>query len=297
MSTPEIDEALSALAHCSAVLLEASQATQQRMDELNELSEIGIQQRAQGQGSRYDAEDTLLSIRLRLAIQSAKTHRDAAHEFICWWVDAAVTAWKSAAHGTPMPYARLGAAAPDTLMPEEDLTVLPEVDEHTRSLVELGYYLGAPQPSAVPDNDDDLATMTTDLAARSGLSVRRNGTGGIEVVDGIDPEARRRRLWGDHWLELGIPAIPGSGELDDLLVRAPSETADRLLNASRSVVTAAMTRLRLSELEDTEAPWSPAEVDEYEQLSTQHDRLTHLLADYAQAVTESLPDIRASWSD
>ncbi|MFE2159162.1 hypothetical protein ACFW9M_15280 [Streptomyces lydicus] len=294
MTAPEVDEALSALARCSAVLLKESDAEQQRMEELNELSETSIEQRAEGRGSPYDAECALLSVRLRLAIRCAKAHRDAAHEFVCWWVDAAVTAWKSAVHGTPLPYARLGAAAPDTLMLDDDLAVLPGVDEQTRKLLELGSFLGAPQPGTGPGHDDDLAAMTTDLAARSGLSIRQNGAGAAEVVDDGFPEARRRRLWGDCWLELGIPALPGpGGELDALLVHAPSETADRLLKASRAVVSAAMARLRLSELEDTEAPWTPAEVDEYDQLSAQHDRLTHLLAAYAQAVTESLPEMRA----
>ncbi|MGY5125619.1 hypothetical protein [Streptomyces nigrescens] len=294
MTVPEIDEALSALARCSAVLLKESQAEQQRMEALNELSETSVQQHAEGQGSQYDAEYALLSVRLRLAIRCAKAHRDAAHEFVCWWMDAAVTAWKSAVHGTPMPYARLGAAAPDTLMLDDDLAVLPGVDEQTRKLLELGSFLGAPQPGTGPGNGDDLATMATDLAARSGLSIRRNETGAIEVVDDVDPEARRRRLWGDCWLELGIPALPRpGGELDALLVLAPSETADRLLSASRAVLSAAMARLRLSELEDTGARWTPAEIDEYDQLSSQHDRLTHLLADYAQAVTESLSDMRA----
>ncbi|MFJ9854707.1 hypothetical protein [Streptomyces sp. NPDC101150] len=293
MTAPEIDEALSALARCSAVLLKESHAEQQRVEELNELSETSIQQHAEGQGLQYDAECALLSVRLRLAVRCAKAHRDAAHEFVCWWMDAAVTAWKSAVHRTPVPYARLGAAAPDTLMLDDDLAALPGVDEQTRKLLELGSFLGAPQPGTGPGNDDDVATMTTDLAARSGLSIRRNETGTIEVVDDVDPEARRRRLWGDCWLELGIPALPDlGGELDALLVRAPSETAARLLNASQAVVSAAMARLRLSDLESTGAPWTPAQVDEYDQLSSQHDRLTHLLADYAQAVTESLPDMR-----
>ncbi|MBW5424746.1 hypothetical protein GKQ77_24800 [Streptomyces sp. BG9H] len=196
-----------------------------------------------------------------------------------------------------MPYARLGAAAPDTLMSAEDMAVLPDVDEHTRKLVELGVFLGAPAPSAAPGYNDDLAAITSDLAGRSGLAVRRNDTGGIDVVDDIDPEARRRRLWGDCWLELGIPALPGpGGELDALLVGVPGESADRLLDAFRAVASAAMAKLRLSELEDTDRAWTPTEIDEYDQLSAQHDRLTRLLADYAQAVTEILPAIRASSS-
>ncbi|WP_030806611.1 hypothetical protein [Streptomyces sp. NRRL S-337] len=293
MTASEIDEALSTLARCSAVLLKESQAEQQRVEELNERSETSIQQHAEGRGSPYDAEYALLSVRLRLAIQCAKAHRDAAHEFVCWWMDAAVTAWNSAVHGTPMPYTRLGAAAPDTLMLDEDLAVLPRVDEQTRKLLELGSFLGAPQPSTAPGTDDGLSTMITDLAACSGVSIQRSGTDAIEVVDDDDPEARRRRLWGDCWLELRIPTLPAGGELDALLGRAPRETADRLLNAARAVVSAAMASLRMSELEDTGTPWTPAEMDEYDQLSAQHDRLTQLLANYAQAVTESLADMRA----
>ncbi|MFF8652975.1 hypothetical protein [Streptomyces huasconensis] len=297
MTAPEVDAALSTLARCSIVLLEESQAEQQRMEELNELSEAGIEQRAADRRARYDAEYALLSVRLRLAIRCANAHRDAAHQFVCWWLDAAMAAWKSAVHGTPMQYARLGAAASDTLMSTDDMAVLPDVDEHTRKLVELGSFLGTPPPSSAPDSDDGLAAMTSDLAARSGLSVRRNETGGIDVVNDVDPEARRRRLWGDYWLEFSIPALPSPGELDALLVNASSESASRLLNASRAVVSAAMAKLRLSELEDTEAAWTPAEVDEYDQLSAQHDGLTRLLADYAQAITENLAEIRASSSD
>lgn len=292
MTAPEIDEALSALARCSTVLLKESQAEQRRMEELNELSEASIRNHAEGQGSRYDAEYTLLSVRLGLAIQCAKAHRDAAHEFVCWWLDAAVTAWKSAVHGTPMPYARLGASAPDTLMHDDDLAVLPDVDEQTRKLVELASFFGTPQPGTSPGND--LSTMTTNLAARSGLTVRSNQTGAIEVVDDILPEARRRRLWGDCWLEFGIPKLPApGGELDALLVHAPGETADRLLNATRAVISAAMARLRMYELEGTGTRWEPEEIDEYDQLSAQHERLTQLIADYAQAITESLPKMRA----
>ncbi|MFH9420013.1 hypothetical protein [Streptomyces sp. NPDC017529] len=298
MTAPEIDEALSALARCSVALLEESQAEQQRMEELNELNEIRFRQHTEGRRPPYDAESALLAARLRLAIRSAKAHHDAAHEYVCWWVDAAVTAWTSAVHGTPMPYARLGAAAPHTLMANDDLMVLPDVDEQTRKLIELGASLSAPQLATVPGNDDDLAKMTIDLAARSGLSLRQSETGAMEVVDDAEPEARRRRLWGDYWLEFGIPALPSPGrELDALLVRASRKTADRLLDASRAVVIATKAALRLSELEDTEAPWTPAEIEEYDRLSIQHDRLTHFLADYAQAVTESLPDIRVSWTD
>lgn len=295
MTAQEIDEALSAMARGSAVLLQECEAEQRRMEELNALDEADIQQRAKRQGSRYDAESVLLSVRLRLATRCAKGHRDAAREFVCWWVDAALMAWKSAVHGTSLCHARVGAAAPDTLMDDDDLAVLPRVDEHTRQLMELGTFLGPTAAGPVSDyDDDDLAAMTADLAARSGLLIRRDETGDIRVLHDADPEARRRRLWGDFWLEHGIPALPEPNELGLLLDRAPGETADRLRSATQAVIQAAMAGLRVSEMESNEAPWTPEEIDEHDQLSARLDRLTTLLSDYAQAITDSLPGIRAA---
>ncbi|MER6086478.1 hypothetical protein [Streptomyces bluensis] len=294
MTAPEIDEALSALARSAAVLLRECEAEERRMEELNALNEAGIGQRVATKGSPYDAESVLLSVRLRLATRCTKGHRDAAREYVCWWVDAALMAWKAAVHGTPLLRARVGAAAPDTLMVGHDLAVLPRVDEHTHQLVELGTFLAAPQPGPVSEYDDDLAAMTADLAARSGLLVRRDETGAVRVLRDDDPEARRRRLWGDFWLEHGIPVLPEPNELDLLLDRAPGGTADRLRSATKAVIHAAMAGVRIAELESNEAPWTPAEIDEYEQLSARSDRLTALLADYAQAITDHLPEIRAA---
>jgi len=292
MTAAEIDAALSGMARGAAVLVEECEAEQQRMEELNALSEAGIKERDARRGSHYAPGSVLLSMRLRVAITCAKAHRDAAREFVCWWADAAVVAWRSAVHGTPLLHARLAAAAPNTLMTEDDLAVLPTVDEQTRRLVEPGTFLGAPPPGPVADHDDGLAVMTADLAARSGLLVRRDATGDIRVLNDADPEARRRRLWGDFWLEHGIPALPEPEELDLLLDRAPGDTAERLLSATQAVIRAVMAGVRMSEMEDSHAPWTPDDNDEFDRLSAQLDRLTMLLADYAQAITDSLPAIR-----
>ncbi|MEV5339240.1 hypothetical protein AB0K93_12240 [Streptomyces sp. NPDC052676] len=283
MTAPEIDEALSALARGASVLLREWEAAERHMEELNALNEAGIERRVATNGSPYDADSVLLSVRLRLATRSTKGHREAAREFVCWWVDVALTAWKAAVLGTPLLRARVGAAAPDTLMADDDLAVLPSVDEHTRQLVELGTFLAAPQPGPVPEYDDDLAAMTADLAARSGLLVRQDETGGVRV---LHDDA--------FWLEHCIPALPEPNELDLLLDRAPGGTADRLRSATKEVIQAAAAGLRVAELEDNEAPWTAAEIDEHEQLSARSDRLTALLADYAQAITDHLPEIRAA---
>ncbi|UIX32432.1 hypothetical protein [Streptomyces sp. GQFP] len=162
------------------------------------------------------------------------------------------------------------------------MTVLPSADEQTRQLVELGTFLGAPRPDSVSGDDDDLVAMTADLAARAGLFVQQDDVGGINVVDGVDPEARRRRLWGDFWLEHGIPALPEPDELDVLLDRTPGEAANRLRSATQEVIRAVMAGSRASEMEAAEAPWTPADIDEHDRLSDQLNRLTNLLADCAQ---------------
>ncbi|MGW6358746.1 hypothetical protein ACWFR5_27125 [Streptomyces sp. NPDC055092] len=294
LTAPEIDEILAGLGRCSSALVQQSQVEQQRAEELNAHSESGIQRRVEGQEPPYSAESVALSVRLRLANRCAKDSRDAAREFVCWWADAAMTAWRAVVHQLPVTRARLAAAAPDTLLAEDDVAVLPAVDEQTRKLVELGAFLGDPRMAPDNDGDDDTASMTTDLAARSGLSLRRNAHGDVEVMENVDPEARRRRLWGECWLQLGIPALPGPDDLAVLLTHASSETSERLLSASRAVVRAAAAISRMSELEDIDEPWTPEQIDEHEQLSALHDEVTPLLAEYARAITESLPALRAT---
>ncbi|WP_367124622.1 hypothetical protein [Streptomyces phytohabitans] len=136
--------------------------------------------------------------------------------------------------------------------------------------------------------------MVTDLAARAGLSLRQNASGDVGVVEDADPEARRRRLWGDDWLQFGVPALPGPDELDVLLAHTPDEIGERLLGATREVVRAAMATTRMSEWEDVDWSWTSEQMDEYDRLSALHDGLTPLLAEYARAVTESLPAVRAA---
>ena len=294
MTAQEVDETLSALARTSAVLLQECEAAHQHMEELNERSEAEIRQRAEEPLPPCDAETVLLSVRLQLAIASARQHQDATREFVCWWVDAALSAWRSEALGTPVPQARLAAAAPNTLLRDDELAVLPRADDHTRQLVELGAFFGTPGSVPAQGSAENVTDLTTDLASRSGLRVQWDETGKATAVDDDWPEGRRRRLWGDFWIEHRIPALPEPDELDLLLARTPTGAAERVRSATKAVLQSAMAGLRIDEIEANEAPWTPAEKAEYDQLSDQLSRLTTLLADYARTITDSLPEIRAA---
>ncbi|WP_328360330.1 hypothetical protein OG800_24415 [Streptomyces sp. NBC_00445] len=267
MTADEIDETLSAMARASTALLQECEAAQQRMEEWDDLSEAEIRDRAAHPSLPYRPERVLLSIRLQLATDSAKRYRDAAREFVSWWTDVAMAAWKSAVLGTPIVRARVGGAAPGTLMTKEELALLPTVDEHTRQLLDLSAFLGVP-----------------------------NGTGDAPILPDDEPEARRQRLWGDFWIEHRIPALPEPQELDLLLARTPEHAAERLRTTAEAVIRAALAGQRISEMEDNEGPWTSAEMAEYDRLSEQLSSVTTRLADFAQAITMSLPEVRAAHS-
>ncbi|MFE2494090.1 hypothetical protein [Streptomyces scopuliridis] len=301
LTAGEVDKILLAMAEAADALLQEHEVEQRRMEKLNEHSESLIAQRNKGLGSAHAPGTVLSSVRLRLAIRSAKQHRDAAHEFVSWWADAATVAWMAAVAGAPVSRVRLIGADPESLLDDDDLAALPPVDEQTRRLVELSARLDSANVARSPATahgagQDDLTTAATDLAARHGLRIEVSEAHELKAVDGVWPEDRRRRLWGDFWLEHRIPLLPVPDDLPALLSRMPPEIATRLRAATRAVFQAVVARIRTDEIEATEGPWTGEQIDEYEALSRQEDSLTAWLADYARAVTESLPVIRATHS-
>jgi hypothetical protein len=267
MTADEIDETLSAMARAATDLLQECEAAQQRMEEWNDLSEAEIRDRAGQPSLPYRPERVLLSLRLQLATDSAKMYRDAAREFVGWWTDVAMVAWKSSVLGTPVVRARVGGAAPGTLMTKEELALLPAGDEHTRQLGELSVFLGVP-----------------------------DAMGETPVLPDDEPEARRRRLWSDFWIEHRIPALPEPQELDLLLAHTPEHAAERLRITAEAVIQAALAGPRISEMEDDDGPWYSAEMAEYDRLSEQLSSVTTRLADFARAITVSLAEVRAAHS-
>jgi hypothetical protein len=63
--------------------------------------------------------------------------------------------------GTPIVRARVGGAAPGTLLTKEDLTLPPTVDEYIRQLVEPSAFLGVSDETGeapiLPDDEPERA--------------------------------------------------------------------------------------------------------------------------------------------
>lgn len=62
------------------------------------------------------------------------------------------------------------------------------------------------------------------------------------------------------------------------------------------MIQAALAGPRISEMEDDDGPWYSAEMAEYDRLSEQLSSVTTRLADFAQAITVSLAEVRAAHS-
>jgi hypothetical protein len=113
-----------------------------------------------------------------------------------------------------------------------------------------------------------------------------------ELRDGLpltfnDPtvEGRRRVLWGDDWTDHQVPWLPAAAELSGRLAGhgAPAELASGIGQARQVIAEAlaASRRVRGGEADN-------------EALMDRAERLTDLLAGYAQLLTDSLPIIRSA---
>ncbi|QNP71303.1 hypothetical protein IAG44_18945 [Streptomyces roseirectus] len=258
MAAREVDGRLAAMGRAVGVLLGEWEGVERKLAELSELNEGRIK-RAQSAGktfSPFEAEAVLDEVRWKLTLDSAKGYGDAARDFACWWVDAAVAAWRSAALGTPLTHADWAAVTPRTVPFEEEVT-----------------------PPSRHDDDDEQADRFLELDV-------------LVSPDTGEPEGRR--LWGDLWVEHRMPALPAAEEADRLLARTPEPSASRLKNAFAAVAESATARNRIDELEEKEGPWAPAEIAEYDRLDALFDELTHRLAEYARVLTEAVPQVRAA---
>lgn len=216
----------------------------------------------------------------------AREYRDAARRFATWWADVATLAVVATATGQRVSPIRVAAADPTILMGEEDLLHLPAVPDDVRALTSLSASMAA-TPLAPGRSDHDMAALAHDHAARAGLRISYVD-GEFSVREEGTAEARRRRLWGEVWIELRIPELPVPDELADLLGRcdAPASAITAAVEAIGNVNDAAASLLRVRELDDDEDALLPS--DEFDALWEHADQLTALLGQYARTLTSTL---------
>jgi hypothetical protein len=238
-----------------------------------------------------DPQWAAVSLRASVTVNLAREYRNTAREFATWWADVATLAVVAAATGQRLSSIRVAAADPTILMGEEDLLHLPAVPDDVRALTRLSASM-AVTPLAPGRSDHDMAALAHDHAARAGLRISYVD-GEVSVHEEGTAEARRRRLWGDVWIELRIPEVPAPDELADLLSRcdAPASVITAAVEATGHVHDAAASLLRVRELDDDED--DSLSSDEFDALWEHADQLTALLGQYARTLTgtlQGLPD-------
>lgn len=291
-----IEGVLVELAAVAEEIIAAADAADARADELDAASEALLERRlADGVPQwRPDPQHAIVSLRTTLAVDAAREHRDAAREFVAWWVDVATLAVLAAVTGQLVHPARVAAADPTIGFDEVYLQYLPEVPESVRELTRLTAVMAA-TPMGDQQFDYKMAKLARERAA--GLRLDYANGGQVVVKEDWKPEARRCRLWGDAWTGTRVPALPTSDELTSLLANhgAPTSTIASVAEATRAVEDAVTALRRVQELEsgDTEDEPSPAEdADTFEVLWSQAEQLTALLARYARTLIDTLAVLR-----
>ncbi|MFG2091657.1 MULTISPECIES: hypothetical protein [unclassified Spirillospora] len=250
-------------------------------------------------------QDTLLSLRCKLAQESSRQHREAFRGLVAWWADAAMIAVLFTAHGRKPNAVRVAAGDPYSWLTDEDMKHLPKIPEHDRNLAELGMVL-ADGPALPGDpRSEDFAAKTQEHIESLGLTVQTGPGGEPTLVEDGFPEARRRRLWGRDWQEHRMPLLVETTELTEFLTQrgVPTETVDAISKVSTSVEAVRETKIRIAKLEaqlqeeELSGDAEKAAMTEIDQSLSASDATADRLIDYAQTLTASLPAIRGSRSE
>ncbi|WP_153034241.1 hypothetical protein [Amycolatopsis sp. YIM 10] len=292
MDRNAVNEFLAKLGAVTEEVAAEAGAADARMSELTDASEELLEQRIADGIPRTspDPRFTIAHMRSSMAITTARWHRDAAREFAAWWADVATIAVVVSATGQLVPTARVAAADP-TGIADDGVGYLPEVPEETRSLTRLTATFAL--PDGLNQADPHMAALANEQAARAGLKISHTSDGEVVVLDDGEPEARRRRLWGDLWIEARVPGLPDQRELADLLNKhgAPASTVADAVEALREVEEAAAAMLRIRELEQSvinAEPAPDADDDDWDALWSQAEQLTALLVRYASVLTDAV---------
>lgn len=123
----------------------------------------------------------LLSLRLHLAEQSAREHRDAFRALLAWWADAAMIAVLSVIEGVAPDPVRVAAADPRAWMTADDLERLPAISNFDRDLADLAFVMAS--GPTVPSGPDisDFAIMAREHAESVGLTLETTSDGASQT--------------------------------------------------------------------------------------------------------------------
>ncbi|MGW9393816.1 hypothetical protein ACWGSH_23105, partial [Streptomyces diastaticus] len=147
LSGAETDQVLAAMAEAGGALLAGCQERRRRADALDERREALIGATSDlALGALYDPATVRLGLDQRLAHRAAREHEAATCEYVAWWADATVTAWRAARSGERPRRVRLIGAAPECLLVDEELASLPAVGAAARHPVGLSARLGTAGP-------------------------------------------------------------------------------------------------------------------------------------------------------
>jgi hypothetical protein len=278
-------------------------------EELSELAERrrrpATTQKSSSPKVSIDPLWSLINQRILLAEKSEDQLMDAAYAFSSWWADVAVCATVAVLTDTPLTVVRVRAADPAANMDDDELALLPAIPPNVQQFAELAVSLDEPLLTGHELNPGMMPVGGLEFAERVGLRIHSMPDGGLTVVAGGWPEARRRRLWGSHWLEHQTPLLPDTANLIRHLTEAdvPPTAIHAIGHAAQAVDAAVAARGRAAELHDMMddlvekqgdgVSEELAQLDVQARASWAHaDQLPHLLGAYARVLTGHLPTLQ-----
>ncbi len=293
MTDEETDAVLAELAAVAAEMIADTAVAERDLDMWTDAEEQYIESGPPIR-SRPDPRRAVVSMRSIMAIDTAGNLRQATREIVAWWADLATYAALATAGGRSIDPVRAAGADPSAVLTSEDLASLPAPSEYSYQLASLAARM-ADTPVGPYEQRDDLLALTRDLTARNGLKLRRSDVGELIVADDFSAEARRRRLWGDIWIDHRLPELPAADQLVDALAAGgvpPAVIAD-VRGAAAAVDDVVAASRHLSELESIDVP-HPSTMQKIDDIWPYVAQATDILAGYAEALTRHLPAIRAT---
>ncbi|GGK70971.1 hypothetical protein Sme01_27180 [Sphaerisporangium melleum] len=311
MSDEIIDSTLRRIAEAVQQLIVQQEQAEHHYEMLLEEGERRITQRAASRDDSpgawrerliVDPLGSLLSERERLAAQAAKASRESMMEFAAWWADVAAGALISALlGGRRLTVGRVVMTDPHGFMDQSEVEQVAPLDDGLRQLIEMAVWMDDGLPAGA-HGGAPRAVGGFELAERFGMIVRRRDDGNLVLIADGFPAARRRRLWGENWIQHRIPDLPPTFILQQALTRvaAPQEAATAIFDACFALdftMAAAHHRGVLeSELHVADAAGDNergSRLDEaINRIIDIEFELPHALTAYAQALTDHLPAVR-----